>query len=135
MSVPRAYALSVVLPVVALAAGIAGHGREVGPSASPAPQPYSAVWTPTTTAPDRWWAAATFMPPTCEVLDYGGDSLGPSGSSTRPRNTLIYQPDLDRWLSLGPQKSGGPPALIHAGLTWDPYHGIAVRPQRGSGRR
>jgi hypothetical protein len=126
MSRPRLSAPALLIAVLPLAAAASGAARAGGPAPSAAAQSPAVAWTEAAPAPERWWAAATFLPQTCEMLAYGGDYFNASGSSVLPRDTLIYQPADDRWLSIAPQKSGGPPPLTHAGLTFDPDYGIAV---------
>jgi hypothetical protein len=119
--------LGLVLVVLWLTASPFGKASRAGIEESPAAQSASPpVWTEAALAPDRWWAATTFATSTCEVIAYGGSAMNASGSPTLTRDTLIYQPDQNRWLSVVPQKSGGPPSLVHAGLTFDPYREVAV---------
>ena len=126
MNCPRPPGIGLIILVAALVTAPAGQARDDGPAVSPAPQATGAAWTPATLAPNRYWAATTFLPSTCEVLAYGGHSMDASGNVTVSRATLIYQPDLDRWLTYAAQKSGGPPALAHAALTFDPSHSTAL---------
>jgi len=126
MNCPRPPVIGLISLVAALVTAPAGQARVDGPAVSPAPQATGAAWTPATLAPNRYWAATTFLPSTCEVLAYGGHSMDASGNVTVSRATLIYQPDLDRWLTYAAQKSGGPPALAHAALTFDPSHSTAL---------
>ncbi len=126
MRCSRSFGIGLVVVLLSLAAIPTGQALVGGPTERQASQDPSPAWTQAALAPDRWWAAATFASSTCEVVAYGGDTFNASGSSVRPTDTLIYQPGQDRWLSFPALKTGAPPPTNHAGLTFDPNHGIAM---------
>lgn len=82
---------------------------------------WTATWTSKGAAPMRHWAAATFMPSTCEMVVFGGDD-----PDWQVRDeTLVFDPVTDAWTIL-PRGPKGPRGRIHAGLSWDATRKIAV---------